>query len=107
LRGAGRGSSFAKPQLATHAFTSPSGTAARVCLKASSRRRSSDIRPGNIDDRIQQCHGFGKHGRNVLAALVGRLTQTRISVGVYIQCATDDVHGTKMIAEGRFVDINE
>jgi hypothetical protein len=32
LRAAGRGSSFAEPQLATQFFTSSSGTAARVVL---------------------------------------------------------------------------
>src|SRR5581483_10824919 len=41
LRGAGRGNSFAEPQLATQAFTSSSGTAERVCRKLSKRRRSS------------------------------------------------------------------
>jgi hypothetical protein len=37
----------------------------------------ADIRPGNIDDGIQQRHGLGKHGRNVLTALVYRSSTRR------------------------------
>ena len=59
----------------------------------------ADIGSRDIDHGIQQRHGFREHRGDLLSALVSHRAQTRISVGVDIQRAADDVHEVRIMAE--------
>jgi len=65
----------------------------------------ANSRPSDINDGVQKRHGFREHSSDVLAALIGHLTQARVRIGVDVQCAADNVHCAKIAAERGFVEM--
>ncbi len=63
-----------------------------------------DIRTCQIDNRIQQCHGFGKNRGDILPALRRHFGQARVSADVDFQGTANDIHLVKIVAATRPVE---
>jgi hypothetical protein len=78
---------------------------ARFLEKVEATAILGDIRVADVDDGIEQRHGFRQHSGFILPALGGEFAQASVGGGVEGDVAADEVHEGKVGREREFVEV--